>query len=90
MSFAAPYDPGRTMYGPFGSTFRNEAGTTGSISRFSSTFGVEDPVTGERTEEDTLFTEEFPLPDLEGTVVYLEPDFDRVSNFAPAVAVSIR
>lgn len=90
VSFAAPYDPVNTMYSPFGSTFRNEAGTTGSISQFSHTFGVEDPATGERTEEDTLFTEEFPLPDLEGTVVYLEPDFDRISNFAPAVAVSIR
>ena len=58
--------------------------------QFGSTYGVEDPVTGERTEDTAMFTESFPLKDFHGDVVYLEPLFDSLTEAEPPVSIPIQ
>ncbi len=91
VSFAAPMEKENHMYPIFSSGFYAEPnGVRQDIYQFSSTIGVEDPVTGERTEETTMFTEEFPLRGYHGDTVYLEPIFNRVTVFETPVGISIR
>ena len=78
------------MYGLFGSCFYiDEAGEGHDILQFGSSYGIEDPATGERTDEETMFTETLPLSGFHGDVVYLEPLFDRLTVFDPPVTIPI-
>lgn len=90
VSFLAPLKEENWMYGLFSHTFWDEEGQEYDFSWESSRYGYDDPVTGEYTDSDTVFTEEFPLPGLDGDVAYLEPLFNRVSTFEIPVAVSIK
>lgn len=90
VSFLAPLREEDRMYGLFNHTFWDGEGQEYDISWESSRYGYDDPVTGEYTDSDTVFTEEFPLPGLDGDVAYLEPLFNRVSTFETPVSISIR
>lgn len=89
VSFAAPLKENR-MYSLFNQMVWDGEGQAYDVSWWSSCYGYEDPATGERLDSDTVFTEEFPLAGYEGTVVYLEPLFSRVSAFEVPVAVPIQ
>ena len=90
VSFLAPLKEENQMYSLFGHTFWDGEGQEYDFSWESSSYGYEDPATGERIDSDTVFTEEFPLPGLDGAVAYLEPLFDRVSTFETPVSIPIR
>ena len=90
VSFALPYKGERGMYSLFSGGFRDGEGREYEVNQNSSTIGYEDPETGETVAEDILFTEEFPLVDFTGHVVFLEPRFNRVTDHAPAVTVPIK
>lgn len=55
-------------------------------------YTYQDPDTGEYLDGSAsgFFFETLPLPDYQGTEVWLKPDFTRVTNFSNPVAVSIR
>lgn len=90
VSFAAPTEEENRMYGLFGSCFYiDEAGEGHDILQFGSSYGIEDPATGERTDVETMFTETLPLSGFHGDVVYLEPLFDRLTVFDPPVTIPI-
>lgn len=91
VSFAAPIEAEHRMYSLFEGYFYTEDGEEGTdILQFSSTYGVEDPVTGERTDGETMFTESFPLAGFHGDVVYLEPLFDTATEFDPSIIIPIK
>ena len=91
VSFAAPLEAKNRMYTLFESQFYlDENGESHDIMQFGSTYGVEDPLTGERTDGETMFTENFPLQDFRGDVVYLEPLFDKLTAFDPPVTIPIK
>lgn len=91
VSFSAPQEDENRMYSLFESSFYlDEGGECRDIMQFESTYGVENLVTGERTEEEKTFTESFPLADFHGDVVYLKPLFDKISEFKTPVSVMIR
>ena len=91
VSFAAPREPDGGMYQLFSGHFWDEAGNEYDIMRWSSTFGYDDPKTGESMEDDTMFTEAFPLTGFNGDVIYLEPTFNRASDLTEApVMISIK
>ena len=88
--FVQPRDPNGGMYNLFSSGFWDEEGNEYEILQNGSSMGIRDPVTGKITEEDTMFTESFPLAGFHGDVVYLEPHFNRTTDFEPSVFVTIR
>lgn len=88
--FAVPREPDGGMYNLFGGGFWDEAGQKYEIRQNGSSMGIRDPITGEITGEDTMFTESFPLADFHGDVVYLEPYFNRSTMFEPSVFVEIK
>lgn len=91
VSFAAPLEAENRMYSLFESQFYlDENGESHDIMQFGSTYGVEDPLTGERTDGETMFTENFLLQDFRGDVVYLEPLFDKLTAFDPPVTIPIK
>ena len=57
----------------------DESGREYEVWQFGSSYGCQDPVTGERVDDDTVFTEFFPLADFQGDTVYLEPTFHRIT-----------
>ena len=88
--FAAPREADGAMHGLFSSGFWDEAGNHYDIWQYGSTFGVRDPETGESAEEETMFTEDFPLAGFDGDVIELEPHYDRTVKFDPPVAILIK
>lgn len=91
VSFAAPIEAEHRMYSLFEGCFYTEDGGEGTdIMQVSSTYGVGDPVTGERRDGETMFTESFPLTGFHGGVVYLEPLFDAVTEFDAPIAIPIK
>lgn len=91
VSFAAPVEAEHRMYSLFESSFYlDEAGEAHDIMQFGSTYGIKDPVTGEWTEHDVFFTESFPLKDYHGDTVYLEPLFDKLTEFDMPVSIPIQ
>lgn len=88
--FAVPREPDGGLYSLFGSSFWDEDGNEYDILQNGSSIGVRDPETGERRDEDTMFTESFPLAGFHGDVVYLEPHFNRATSFEKAVSVAIK
>lgn len=65
--------------GSFAHKVWDESGREYEIWQFGSSYGCQDPVTGERVDTDTVFTESFPLADFQGDTVYLEPSFHRIT-----------
>lgn len=57
-----------------------------------SSYTYQDPDTGEYLDGSAsgFFFETLPLPDYQGTEVWLKPDFTRVTNFSNPEAISIR
>lgn len=90
VSFALPREADGGMYNLFSGPFWDEAGEPHDIWQNSSTFGWVDPETGERRDEETWFTEEFPLAGLQGNTAYLEPHFNRETAFAAPVSVPVK
>ena len=91
VSFVAPVEAEHRMYSLFESSFYlDEAGEAHDIMQFGSTYGIKDPVTGEWTEHDVFFTESFPLKDYHGDTVYLEPLFDKLTEFDMPVSIPIQ
>lgn len=89
-SFAAPMENRDHMYSLFKSGFYETPDSERrEIHQFTSTIGIEDPFTQERTEEDTMFTEQFPLKGYHGDTVYLEPIFDHVTVYETPVSIPI-
>ncbi|MDO4315418.1 MAG: DUF4179 domain-containing protein [Oscillospiraceae bacterium] len=90
VSFAAGIKGEHTMFGLFQHTFWDETGQEHDITQESSTYGYEDPSTGERVDDGSVFTAEFPLAGYHGDTAYLEPLFNSASAFETPVAVSIK
>lgn len=67
------------MMGGFAHKVWDESGREYEIWQFGSSYGCQDPVTGEWVDSDTVFTESFPLADFQGGTVYLEPSFHRIT-----------
>lgn len=67
------------MMGGFAHKVWDESGREYESWQFGSSYGCQDPVTGERVDTDTVFTESFPLADFQGDTVYLEPLFHRIT-----------
>lgn len=70
--------------------FWDEAGNHYDVWQSSTTYGYQDPETGEWIEEEGMSTEKFPLRGFYGTVVYLEPTATRATNFDTPVAITIK
>lgn len=77
LSFAAPQEPDGGMYQLFSGHFWDEAGKEYDIMQWGSSIGYRDPATGEYVEEDTMFTDLFPLEGFTGDIAYLEPVFSE-------------
>lgn len=90
VSFAAGVQGERTMFSLFQQTFWDETGQEHDIMQESDTYGYIDPSTGERVDDDSMFTVEFPLAGYHGDTAYMEPLFNSVSAFETPVAVSIK
>ena len=79
------------MYSLFeGYFYLNKDGERRDILQIGSSYGIEDPVSGERMEVGSMFTESFPLKDFHGDVVYLEPLFDYLSVFEAPITIPIK
>ncbi|BCK85856.1 hypothetical protein MM59RIKEN_31750 (plasmid) [Pusillibacter faecalis] len=87
--FTMPRETNGSLYNNFSGGFWDEAGNHYEIWQFGHTYGYRDPVTGETVEEDTMFTENFPLAGFEGDVVYLEPNRNRTTDFSIPVSIPI-
>lgn len=70
--------------------FWDEAGNHYEVLQNASNYGYLDPETGEWVEEDGVISESFPLQGFYGTVVYLEPTSNRVTNFDTPVVIPIK
>ena len=70
--------------------FWDEAGNHYDVLQNASNYGYLDPETGEWVEEDGVISESFPLRGFYGTVVYLEPNSNRATNFDTPVAIPIK
>lgn len=90
VSFTASMETENRMHSLFDRCFWDEAGNLYDVWQFSSTIGMVDPLTGDRLMEDTMFTEEFPLADFYGDVVYLKPTFHYRTSFPKPVSVFIQ
>lgn len=90
VSFTAGVQGEHTMVGLFQHAFWDEAGQEHDIMQESNTYGYIDPSTGERVDDDSVFTVEFPLAGYHGDTAYLEPLFNSVSAFETPVAVTIK
>lgn len=90
VSFLAGIKGEHTMFGLFQHTFWDEAGQEHDITWESSTYGYEDPATGEQVDADSVFTAEFPLADYHGDTVYLEPLFSHTTQFETPVVIPIK
>ena len=84
-----PRETNGSLYNNFSGGFWDEAGNHYEIWQFGHTYGYRDPVTGKTVEEDTMFTENFPLAGFEGDVVYLEPNRNRTTDFSIPVSIPI-
>lgn len=87
LSFAAPQEIDGGMYQLFSGHFWDEAGRKYDISQWGSTIGYRDPATGESVEEETMFTDLFPLEGFSGDIVYLEPVFSKTVDLTDAPVV---
>ncbi|MET0015751.1 DUF5643 domain-containing protein [Oscillibacter sp.] len=67
-------------------------GTAESFSSSVSSYGYQEPDTGEYLDGSVsgFFYETVPLPDYHGTEVWLKPVFTRVTDFSAPAAISIR
>lgn len=90
VSFTAGVQGEHTMFSVFQQTFWDETGQEHDIMQESDTYGYQDPSTGERVDDGSMFTVEFPLAGYHGDTVYMEPLFNSVSTFETPVAVSIK
>lgn len=91
VSFIAPQEADGGMYQLFESSFYDGQGNTHDITRWSSTMGYWDAAIQDTLEFDTMFTEEFPLEGLQGTVAYLTPVFSHSTNLSGApISIPIR
>lgn len=90
LNFIHPYEGENTMYNTFSHTFWDEEGNAYDILSNSSTFGYVDAETGERLEEDTCFTESFPLVGYHGDIVYLETMYNQITEFSQPVTIAIK
>lgn len=88
--FAMPREPGGGMYNLFSGSFWDEEGQKYDIRQSSNTFGIEGEEAGERSEWDTMFTESFPLANFHGDVAYLEPHYNRITDFETPVSIIIK
>ena len=88
--FAVPREPDGGLYNLFSHTFWDEEGAEYEVRQNGSSIGIRDPESGETREEETMFTESFPLAGFHGNVVYLEPHFNRATSFEKAVSVVIK
>lgn len=70
--------------------FWDEAGNHYDVWQSGTTIGYQDPETGEWIEEEGITAETFPLRGFYGTVVYLEPTSNRLTNFDTPVAIPIK
>lgn len=84
LSFAAPQEPDGGMYQLFSGHFWDEAGKEYDIMQWGSSIGYRDPATGEYVEEDTMFTDLFPLEGFTGDIAYLEPVFSKAVDLTGA------
>lgn len=90
VSFLADIKGEHTVFGLFQHTFWDEAGQAHDITWESSSYGYEDPATGERVDFDSVFTAEYPLENYHGDTAYLEPLFNHVTVFDIPIAIPIR
>ena len=91
VSFVTPVEGENRMYSLFeGYFYLNKDGERRDILQIGSSYGIEDPVSGERMEVGSMFTESFPLKDFHGDVVYLEPLFDYLSVFEAPITIPIK
>lgn len=90
VNFVHPYQKENTMYHVFGHTFWDEEGTEYEINSFSSTIGYEDMETGERLGEEEYFTESFPLKYFDEDVVYLNANYNQVTELETPLSVPIK
>lgn len=88
--FALTREPDGGMYDQFSGSFQDEAGNEYDINQGSSTYGIWDEKAEKTLEEDAMFTESFPLAGFHGDVVYLEPHYNRTTNFGTPVSVVIK
>lgn len=70
--------------------FWDEAGNHYEVLQSASNYGYLDPETEEWVEEDGVISESFPLRGFYGTVVYLDPTSNRITNFDTPVAIPIK
>lgn len=70
--------------------FWDEAGNHYDVWSSGTTHGYQDPETGKWVEEEGVSAEDFPLRGFYGTVVYLDPSYNRVTNFETPVAIVIK
>ena len=91
VSFAAPLEAENRMYSLFdGAFYPDGSSIRQDITRFSSTYGILNPATGNWTEAEGMFTEEFPLSGFRGDTVCLEPLFDYVTQPETPLSVPIK
>lgn len=70
--------------------FWDEAGNHYDIWESGSTIGYHDPETNEWVESETISAEDFVLRGLPSDVVYLEPSYNRTTDFDIPVAIPIK
>lgn len=72
--------------------YLDSEGMAASFSSSGSSYGYQDPDTGEYLDgsEQGFFYETVPLPDEQRCEIWLKPTFTRVSNFTESVLVSIK
>ena len=78
------------MYQLFQGHYWDEEGNEHDIWQWSNTYGERDPETGMSTNEDTMFTTNFPLEGFEGSVIYMEPIFSHEILFDEPLSISIK
>lgn len=90
LHFIHQYDGEKTMWNAFGHLFWDEHGNEYEITSNSSTFGYIDSETGDLLDEDTCFTESFPLMGYDGDTVYLDMNYNQITEFEEPVTIPIR
>lgn len=89
VSFVAPLEGENGMYSVFQNAW-DEDGNACDGSRETCTYGYEDSETGDYVYPEGMFTFGMPLPGLEGDTAYLEPWFNRATEFETPIAIPIK
>lgn len=89
VSFIAPLEGENGMYSVFQNAW-DEDGRSCDGAWETCTYGYTDPATGEHVELEGHFTFEMPLPGLRGDTAYLEPWFNRATDFDTPIAIPIK